>query len=157
MTYASTIKCWLNQEEHFMGCFKASKLPAFPKSFPKSLIINTEENEDVGHFVAVLLQKKYVIFFDSLGYKFLNVNIRLFLRKFYDKVYYYKFPLQHNLSLKCAHFCTIFVLRVKNMKDFQRYLNMFYKSNLQKNDYIIDFLIEMSQCKKLNINKPKNV
>ena len=34
---------------------------------------------------------------------------------------------------------------------------MFYKSNLQKNDYIIDFLIEMSQCKKLNINKPKNV
>ena len=41
MTYASTIKCWLNQEEHFMGCFKASKLPAFPKSFPKSLILLT--------------------------------------------------------------------------------------------------------------------
>ncbi len=150
MTHANTINFWLKNQDHFLGCFKPSNLPRFPNSFPKSLIIyiNENGNDNIGHFVAVLLQKNYVIYFDSFGFKFILENIKQYLKSFYInvKIYSYMFPLQHVQSVKCAHFCTIFVLHVKNLKDFKKYLNIFQKTNLLKNDDVLEFLFTMSYC-----------
>lgn len=151
MTYASTINTWLKHQDHFMGCFKSSSLPPFPKSFPQSLIININENENVGHFVAILLQRDYVIYFDSFGFKHILKNIKQYLKSFYNNVKLYSciFPLQHDRSVKCAHFCTVFILHVKSLKDFKQYLNIFSRNNLWKNDNILDLLFAMTHCNPL--------
>jgi hypothetical protein len=151
MTYASTINFWLKHQDHFMGCFKSNNLSTFPKSFPQSLIVNINESEKVGHFVAILLQRDYVIYFDSLGFKHLLGNIKQYLKSIYGKVRLYSsmFPLQHNQSIKCAHFCTVFILHVKSLKDFKKYLNIFSRDNLWKNDNVLDFLFAMIHCHPL--------
>lgn len=148
MTYASTINFWLKHQDHFMGCFKSSSLSTFPKSFPQSLIVYINENEAVGHFVAILLQKNYVIYFDSFGFKHVLGNIKQYLKCIYGNVRFYSclIPLQHDQSVKCAHFCTVFILHVKSLKDFKKYLNIFSRNNLWKNDNILDFLFTMSHC-----------
>ena len=143
MTSTRKIKFWLSEVDHFIGCFKASKLPNFPSSFPKSLIINIDETKKVGHFVVVLLQKNYVIYFDSLGIRTLPLNVKNYLTKFYDCIYFNFYPVQDYQSLKCAYFCTLFIIHVKNLKDFQKYLNIFHKNKLLKNDNLIDFIFKM--------------
>lgn len=152
MTHASTIHRWLQEEKHFLGCFKSSKLPKFPSSFPKSLIINIDEDANIGHFVALLLQDTYVIYFDPLGLRPpLNENIKYYLKSVYLNVRFYSclFPLQHDFSVKCGEFCSIFILRVKNVNNFKTYLNIFHKSNLWRNDVIVDFLFNMTHCPPL--------
>lgn len=126
-----------------MGCFKASKLPKFPLSFPKSFIVNIYEREKIGHFVAILLRKDYVIYFDPLAEEPWCKKIVQYLKEYYMhvKVYYCLFPVQDDFSVKCAHFCSMFILHVKNLKSFQSYLRMFHKRKLWKNDKIINYCL----------------
>ena len=70
----------LERDMRFLGCFPHDKLPSFPKQFPRSLIINTDDSTRLGdHWVGVILNKDKCFYFDSYGVPILDKNIIDFL------------------------------------------------------------------------------
>ena len=46
----------LSKVTEFLGCFSRNKLPPFPETFPKSMIINTGHSNGPGiHWVALIM------------------------------------------------------------------------------------------------------
>ena len=75
----------LERDKRFLGCFPHDKLPSFPKQFPRSLIINTDDSTRLGdHWVGVILNKDKCFYFDSYGVPILDKNIIDFLKNRYS-------------------------------------------------------------------------
>ena len=52
----------------FLGCFSRNQLPPFPKTFPKSMVINTGHSSGPGiHWVAMILLADKCLYFDPFG------------------------------------------------------------------------------------------
>ena len=66
----------LAADDKFLGCFPHDMLPPFPKQFPRSLIINTDDSSKPGdHWVGLVLNKDKCFYFDSYGLPILQKNI----------------------------------------------------------------------------------
>ena len=149
MTSAHQLNSWLKRNDKFMGSFSSEKLPKFPKSLPKSLIINLRvKNKKIGHWVGVILKREECLFFDTYGRKVMNNKVINFLSPHYKYVVFNRRKIQHNKSKKCGEFTFVFINSVYSRCDFNYFINLFYKCNILKNDQLILFIMNKIIFKK---------
>ena len=138
MTSSLYIESYLAEDEHFLGCFPKNKLPIFPKQFPKSLIINTDDSSKPGdHWVALVLFKTKCFYFDSISLPIVDLSILRFL-KLYKKVTYSNACIQDVASNQCGQFCIAFIENVRSKISYSKLVSMFNAVNLKYNDYIVN-------------------
>ena len=142
MTTSLEINSRLRHDPYFMGCFPSNKLPEIDRHLPKSIIINTHPAEGKGeHWIAIVMTKKTCFYFDSFGWPIIEMDIKKYLSKYYQKVVYSDICIQHVMSVKCGEFCMGFVKHVRNRKSYQLYLSNFDFKNVLLNDLKIISLI----------------
>ena len=138
MTSSLYIESYLAEEKHFLGCFPKDKLPTFPKQFPKSLIINTDDSSKPGeHWVALVLYRRKCFYFDSFGLPIVDQCIIKFLKR-YQKVTYSSTCIQDVTSNQCGQFCIAFIHNVNSKISYSKFVNMFNVVNLKYNDNIVN-------------------
>ena len=136
--YGYEIEDILSYNKNFMGCYAWNQLPPLPRTFPKSLIINTANSDSDGeHWVALLLQHNRCFYFDSFGLPVINENIIHFLRK-YKKVTYTDICIQHMYSDNCGKFCIAFIKNVNSKSSYNNFISQFDFVKLYKNDEIVE-------------------
>ena len=128
----------LGHVAEFLGCFYTDILPSFPKKFPQSFIMNTEESSKHGkHWVAVVLLEDECLYFDSFGVGVVESELRKYLFSRYKRVSHSRICIQDLESTKCGAFCVDFLLNVKNRADYTNFINGFSSLNLKYNDDIL--------------------
>ena len=128
----------LQNVEDFLGCFYIDVLPSFPKKFPQSFIMNTEESSKPGkHWVAVVLLEDECLYFDSFGLGVVESELRKYLFSRYKLVSYSRTCIQDLESTKCGAFCVDFILNVKNRTEYTNFINGFSSLHLKHNDDIL--------------------
>ena len=138
MVNSNEIRQFLRDDSNFLGCFPLNKLPLMPKSFPKTLIVNTHyANQPGEHWLALLLTKDKCFYFDSFGGGINEKEIKDFLKCKYSIVTYSNKCIQHISSIKCGQFCMLFVKNVKNSKSYNQFISQFDLNNLKLNDNIV--------------------
>ena len=122
----------------FLGCFYIDILPSFPKKFPQSFIMNTEESSKPGkHWVAVVLLEDECLYFDSFGVGVVESELRKYLFSRYKRVSHSRICIQDLRSTKCGAFCVDFILNVKNRTEYTNFINCFSSLHLKHNDDIL--------------------
>ena len=142
MTSSFDINVYLKDVPYFMGCFPLDKLPIIDDHLPKSIIVNTHPAHGVGeHWIGIVMTKRNCFYFDSFGWPVIEMNIKKYLSKYYQKVVYSDICIQHVMSEKCGEFCVGFVKHVQNKKSYISFLCNFNFSNVMSNDMKILSLI----------------
>ena len=127
---------YLSNEHQFIGCFSEDNLPETVQ-LPATLIINTGKTKSKGeHWVAVRLNKRCCYYFDTFGIGPIEKNIKAFLGKMYDKVYYSSNCIQHVSSSFCGFYCIIFIKTVFDKASFQKFINYFHPYATFRNDLV---------------------
>ena len=128
----------LQNVPEFLGCFYTDILPSFPKKFPQSFIMNTEEYSKPGkHWVVVVLLEDECLYFDSFGVRIVESELQKYLFSRYKRVSHSKICIQDFQSTKCGAFCVDFILNVKNRTDYRNFIKGFSSLNLKYNDDIL--------------------
>jgi hypothetical protein len=141
----------LKNVDHFLGCFPVDRLPPFPTTFPKSMIINTQASTQTGeHWVALVLTETKCYYFDSFAVPVVQPNIDMYLHPHYKNICYLDIRIQDITSNYCGAYCVCFVLHVKNDVTYDKFIGHYYSDNLLQNDEIlkhdfskINFLVKM--------------
>ena len=132
---SSQIEKLLAADDKFLGCFPHDMLPPFPKQFPRSLIINTDDSSKPGdHWVGLVLIKDKCFYFDSYGLPILQKNIVNFLKNRYRTATVNDVCIQDTFSNLCGKFTIAFVSLVRNEGQYKKFISMFDPNKLVKND-----------------------
>ena len=128
----------LRTTDNYLGTFPVDRLPDFPKKFPKSIIINTDQSNKPGdHWIALVLTEGHAFYFDSFGLGIVDQQVRDFLLPYYSNIIFNSLCIQHVLSDKCGYFCIYFVKKVHSVKSYYHFLSNFRIDNLELNDCIV--------------------
>lgn len=125
-------------KNNFIGVFPSDVFPKKIKLIPSAIIFNLSKHYEAGtHFVSVIILKKKILFFDSLGDELKNKSIMNFIRKFKNKKKYiqFKIPLQSSRSSFCGIFALAFIKAILN-KD-ENFFQNFEFLNDDRNDKIV--------------------
>lgn len=146
MTTAKEIRLTLKDNDNFLRVLASKSAHHLPHpvslSLPKTLIFNIESGKGkIGHWVSLLMTKHEALFFDSMGKQLHDINIIKYLLPQYKCVYFNPTQIQHKYSIKCGSFCIAFTKFVKTKSDFKKFINLFSKTNLKKNDIIVENII----------------
>lgn len=129
----------LSKVTEFLGCFSRNELPPFPKTFPNSMIINTDHSSGPGiHWVALILLANECLYFDPFGVGILEAEILDYIKSRYQSFGYSNTCIQDIKSKKCGAFCVAFILSVKNKTDYNNFIASFNSSYLKQNDIILN-------------------
>ena len=129
----------LSKVTEFLGCFSRNQLPPFPKTFPNSMIINTDHSSGPGiHWVALILLANECLYFDPFGVGILEAEILDYIKSRYQSFGYSNTCIQDIKSKKCGAFCVAFILSVKNKTDYNNFIASFNSSYLKQNDIILN-------------------
>ena len=60
-----------------------------------------------------------------------------------------------DISAKCGEFCIVFINYVNNIREYERFINMFSESEMYLNDFIVHDLLKKHKSKKKTKNKVK--
>ena len=135
---ASEINKVLEGDPQFLGCYPFDALPEFPKKFPVKIIVNTGSVSTKGeHWVALLLDSKTCLYFDSFGLSIINIEILQYLANRYKTVTYSDKCIQYFSSILCGKYCIDFIQNVRNAQSFGHFLDKFDDINLAQNDVIL--------------------
>jgi hypothetical protein len=151
LTTNNNIEYLLQNVNHFLGCFPLDRLPPFPTTFPKSMIINTQTSAQTGeHWVAVVLTETKCYYFDSFALPIIKPNIHMYLEPHYKNICYLDIRIQDIASNYCGAYCVCFVLHVRDDVTYDNFIGHYYSANLLQNDEIlkhdfskINFLVKM--------------
>ena len=125
----------LAADDKFLGCFPHDMLPPFPKKFPRSLIINTDDSSKPGnHWVGLVLNKNKCYYFDSFGVPILEKNIIHFLNHRYSTAIVNNTCIQDAFSSLCGKFTIAFVAYVKDERQYHKFISVFDPNEPYKND-----------------------
>ena len=147
----NNIEYLLQNVDHFLGCFLLDRLPPFPTTFPKSMIINTQASTQTGeHWVALVLTDTNCYYFDSFALPIIQPNIHMYLQLYYKNICYLDIRIQDITSNYCGAYCVCFVLHVRDDVTYDNFIGHYYSANLLQNDEIlkhdfskINFLVKM--------------
>ena len=147
----NNIEYVLQNVNHFLGCFPVDRLPPFPTTFPKSMIINTQSSTQAGeHWVALVLTETKCYYFDSFAVPIIQPNIHMYLQPYNKNICYLDIRIQDITSTYCGAYCVCFVLHVKDDLAYDKFIGHYYSDNLLQNDEIlkqdfskINFLVKM--------------
>ena len=128
----------LKFEKNFIGCFAYDDLPKFPKKYPAKLIINTGSVSTNGdHWIALTMNTKECLYFDSFGLPVINQEIMKWLRGKYGSLIYSNICIQHFSSDLCGAFCIAFLENVESKTTYERFINSFYHTDIFRNDKVM--------------------
>ena len=137
-----------NDNFHKVLASKSACRLSHPSSLvlPKTLIFNIDSDGgrggEIGHWVSLLMTKHgEALFFDSMGRQLHDVNIIKYLLPHYKYIFFNSTKIQHNSSIKCGLFCIAFTKIVRTKSDYKKFIKLFSKTNLRKNDCIVESLI----------------
>lgn len=125
----------------FLGVFPSDSHPNVSKKQNYSVIFNlSEHNEEGTHFVCLYYNGKILKFFDPLGDKLNNSNIKLFIEKNLknNKIFCdLKYKIQSDESNFCSFYCLAFLLSQKLNQSTKKFFSLFNHNNLRKNDDVV--------------------
>ena len=147
----NNIEYVLQNVNHFLGCFPVDRLPPFPTTFAKSMIINTQASTQTGeHWVALVLTETKCYYFDSFAVPIIQPNIHMYLQPYNKNICYLDIRIQDITSTYCGAYCVCFVLHVNDDLSYDKFIGHYYSDNLLQNDEIlkqdfskINFLVNM--------------
>ena len=121
----------------FLGVFPCDNLPIL-KSFPASLIMNTEpQNKPGKHWVAMYInENRFGLYFDSYGFPPLNEEFKEFLDKNCSAWTYNKIMFQSYNSFTCGDYCVLFILLESLGYSIYDYIHLF-TDDTRTNDEIV--------------------
>ena len=128
------IQEYYQNEPRFNGVFSRDNLGSTVKN--GAYVINLDEYHDIGtHWVALYVNNKTIIYFDSFGVEHIRREITKFItrKKIITKIY----RIQAYDSIMCGYFCIGFINFMFNGKSLTDYTNLFSPNDFKKNDDII--------------------
>lgn len=131
----------------FLGVFPCDANPNIQSKRQKlSFIFNLSKHDEPGsHYVAVIIFRKKIYFFDSYGKKLTNTHIKNFLRKLNLKIFYHTEKIQPKNSIFCGFYCLSYLIFMSKhfVSNFKPYFNMFIKPPDKQNDRIVtEYILE---------------
>ena len=129
------IQEYYQNEPRFNGVFSRDNLPNNTRK-NGAYVINLDKYHDIGtHWVALYVNNKIAIYFDSFGVEHIPREIMKFisLKKIIRNIY----RIQAYDSIMCGYFCIGFINFMFNGKSLTDYTNLFHQMILIKNDNII--------------------
>ena len=127
------IQEYYQNEPRFNGVFSRDNLSNSIKN--GAYVINLDEYHDIGtHWVALYVNNKVAIYFDSFGIEHIPKEIMKFIaRKKIINIY----RIQAYDSIICGYFCIGFINFMFNGESLTDYANLFSRNDFKKNDDII--------------------
>ena len=137
------IQEYYQNEPKFNGVFSRDNLPNSirPKGLRSAVkngayVINLDEYHDIGtHWVALHVNNKTMIYFDSFGVEHIPKEILKFIAR--KKIITNIYRIQAYDSIMCSYFCIGFINFMFNGKSLTDYTNLFSPNDFKKNDDII--------------------
>ena len=128
------IQKYYQNETRFNGVFSRDNLPNSIKN--GVYVINLDEYHDIGtDWVALYVNKKNIIYFDSFGVEHIPREIMKFIPR--KKIITNIYRIQAYDSIMWGYFCIGFIKFMFNGKSLTDYTNLFSPNDLKKNDDII--------------------
>ena len=128
------IQEYYQNETRFNGVFSRDNLPNNIKN--GAYVINLDEYHGIGtHWVALYVNNKTIIYFDSFGVEHMLREIMKFIPR--KKIITNIYRIQAYDSIMCGYFCIGFINFTFNGKMLTDYTNLFSPNDLKKNDDII--------------------
>ena len=128
------IQQYYQNEPRFNGVFSRDNLPNNIKN--DAYVINLDEYHDIGtHWVALYVNNKTIIYFDSFGVEHIPREIMKFIAR--KKIITNIYRIQTCDSIMCGYFCIGFIDFMFNGLSLTDYTNLFSPNDLKKNDDII--------------------
>ena len=137
------IQEYYQNEPKFNGVFSRDNLPNIirPKGLGSAVkngayVINLDEYHDIGtHWIALYVNNKIAIYFDSFGVEHIPKEIMNFIGR--KKIITNIYRIQAYDSIMCGYFCIGFINFMFNGKSLTDYTNLFSPNDFNKNDDII--------------------
>ena len=129
------IQEYYQKEPRVNGVFSRANLPINTIK-NGAYVINLDEYQDIGtHWVALYVNNKIVINFDSFGVEHIPKEIMKFINR--KKIITNTYRIQACDSIMCGYFCIGFINFMFNGKSLTDYTNIFSPNDFNKNDDII--------------------
>ena len=132
------IQKYYQNEPRFNGVFSRDNLPNNNDNNVKNgaYVINLDEYHDnETHWIALYVNNKMAIYFDSFGVEHIPKEIMKFIAR--KKIITNIYRIQEYDSIMCGYFCIGFINFMFNDKSLTDYTNLFSPNDLNKNDDII--------------------
>ena len=124
---------YYQNEPRFNGVFSRDNLPNNNNIKNGAYIINHEEYRNIGtHWVALYVNKKTIIYFDSFGVEHIPKEIMKFIGN--KNIITNIFRIQAHDSIMCGYFCIGFMNFMFNCNSLTDYTSLFSPNDLKKND-----------------------
>ena len=123
------IQKYYQNEPRFNGVFSRDNLPNSIKN--GAYVFNFDEYHDIGtHWVALYVNNKTIIYFDSFGVEHIPREIIKFIAR--KKIIINIYRIQAYDSIMCGYFCIGFINFMFNGKRLTDYTNLFSPNDLKK-------------------------
>ena len=120
---------YYQNEPRFNGVFNRDNLPNNIKN--GAYVINLDEYHDIGtHWVALYVNNKTIIYFDSFGVEPIPKEIIKFIAR--KKIIANIYRIQAYDSIMCGYFCIGFINFMFHGKRLTDYTNLFSPNDLKK-------------------------
>ena len=139
------IQEYYQNDPRFNGAFSRDNLPNSIKN--SAYVINLDEYHDIGtHWVALYVNNKTIIYFDSFGVEHIPKEIMKFIGKNEQsssakarnkKIITNIYRIQAYDSIMCGYFCIGFINFMFDGNSLTDYKNLFSPNDFKKNDDII--------------------
>ena len=132
------IQKYYQNEPRFNEVFSRDNLPNIIRN--GAYVINLDEYHDIGtHWVALYVNNKTTIYFDSFGVEHIPKEIMKFIarKKIITNIYRIVFYESYSDSIICGYSCIGFINFMFNGKSLTDYTNLFSPNDFNKIDYII--------------------
>ena len=133
------IQEYYQNEPRFNGVFSRDNLPNSIKN--GAYVINLDEYRDIGtHWVALYVNNKTIIYFDSFGVEHIPKEIMKFIESGFPgnkNIIKNIYRIQAYDSVMCRYFCIGFINFMFNDNSLTDYTSLFSPNDLKKNDDII--------------------
>ena len=137
------IQEYYQNEPRFDGVLSRDNLPNSirPKGLGSAVkngayVINLDEHHDIGtHWIALYLNNKIAIYFDSFGVEHIPKEIMKYISR--KKIITNIYRIQAYDSIMCGYFCIGFINFMFNGKSLTDYTNLFSPNDFNENDDII--------------------
>ena len=128
------IQEYYQNEPRFNGVFSRDNLGSTVKN--GAYVVYLDEYHDIGtHWVALYVNNKTIIYFDSFGVEHISREIMKFIAR--KKIITNIYRIQAHDPIMCGYFCIGFINFMFNGKSLTDYTNLFSPNDFKKNDYMI--------------------
>ena len=128
------IQAYYQNDPRLIGVYSRDNLP--DKIKYGAYVINLDEYSDIGtHWIALYVNNKTAIYFDSFGIEHISKEVKKFVNN--KNIIANIFRIQTYDSVMCGYFCIGFIDYMFMGKSLTDYTNLFSPDNFKRNNDII--------------------